>query len=495
MSRRTRHVPGIRTRLILMSASIILLLLVSLSASLFLTFRIASIYDTMADYQLLASRIYLQLSDTAAVLEDYLETKDPAYLDSFNKTYPGLLRDAIEYEEIARDDDQRRTVIDFRYMVQTYIESANAAVAFSREDRLPESNQAFFEARRVQSLINSYLPKIFDVQTSDVRRIDHMGRVALRRSLFISGIITALIILISIIVTSQVIPSIAHPVSKLVSVAGSVAVGEWDARVEPIDERTEMRILGTAFNGMLDKIQEQMGEIQAARERDKERFNETLDAHRTESLLKIAQLKTLQARINPHFLFNTLNIITQSAYMENSSKTAEITEAFASLMRFNLEHFDGEVTLEEEFENLNDYLFLQRIRFGERITIRLELDDAVRNERLPGLVLQPLVENSISHGMSDIVDGGCIDVTAKLFGDHYTLTVSDNGLGMSADSLNKARRYAEGDFPESYGSHIGVRNVFERLYLYSDGMADIMVDSVRGKGTDISMSMPLGGIE
>lgn len=482
----------IRSRLILMSGTILFLLFISLTATIYQSVKVIAIYDSMADYQQLSSSIFMRLADTSEALQKYLETRAPSDLDAYNKTYPQFLHDAFKYEEIERDHAGERTIVDFRYMVQSYLEAANRAVAYTGNNDLENSNKAYFEARKIQSLINGYLSKIFIVQSIDVARIDSAGKIAQRQSLMITAVVSLLIASISVLLTWQISLSITRPVSKLVSAAGDVSQGDWSTRVVPIKARNEMRLLGSAFNEMLDKIQEQMEQLHKAREREQVDLRENLERHKTESLLKEAQLKTLQARINPHFLFNTLNIIIQSAYLEDSRKTAEITEAFASLMRFNLEHFDGVVSLKEEFENLTDYIFLQRIRFENRIVISCVLDNDLEQEKLPGLLLQPLVENAISHGMGEITRAGQIHVSATSQGDHFTLVVKDNGIGMTAESLETARKYAGGDFPREYGNNIGIRNVFERVLLYTDGNAQIELESERGRGTDISITLPRG---
>ncbi len=432
----------------------------------------------------------MRLADTSEALQKYLETRSPSDLDTYNKTYPQLLRNAFKYEEIERDHAGERTVVDFRYMVQSYLEEANKAVAYAGNNDLENSNKAYFEARKIQSLINGYLSKIFIVLSVDMARIDGAGKVAQRQSVIVTAVVSLLIAIISVLLTWQISSSITRPVAKLVAASGDVSQGDWSTRVVPIKARNEMRLLGSAFNEMLDKIQVQMEQLHKAREREQVDLRENLERHRTESLLKEAQLKTLQARIHPHFLFNTLNIIIQSAYLEDSRKTAEITEAFASLMRFNLEHFDGVVRLKEEFENLTDYIFLQRIRFENRIVISCVLDDELEQEKLPGLLLQPLVENAISHGMGEIARAGQIHISAISQGDHYTLVVKDNGIGMTSESLEIARKYAEGDFPREYGNNIGIRNVLERVLLYSDGNAQIELESERGRGTEISITLP-----
>jgi len=473
-----------------MSGSILFLLFISLTAAIFQSARVIAIYDSMADYQQLSSRIFVRLLDTSEALQKYLQTREPADLDKYNKTYPQLLRDAFKYEEIERDHEGERIVIDFRFMVQSYLEEANKAIVYSRSNDLENSNKAYYEARKIQSLINDYLSKIFMVQSADVARIDRAGKIAQKQSIMLTAALSLLIVIISVTLTLQISSSITRPVAKLVSAAGAVSSGDWSTRVTPIKVNNEMRLLGKAFNGMLDKIQEQMDQLNQAREREKEDLRENMERHRTESLLKEAQLKTLQARINPHFLFNTLNIIIQSAYLEDSRKTAEITESFASLMRFNLEHFDGVVTLKQEFLNLEDYIFLQNIRFDNRIVISCILEKELEEEKIPGLLLQPLVENSITHGMGDITRAGKVQVSAVSLGDHYMLTVKDNGIGMSPESLEAALRYARGVFPMEYGSDIGLRNVLERVQLYSDGNAEIEVISRRGEGTEIIIILP-----
>jgi signal transduction histidine kinase len=152
-----------------------------------------------------------------------------------------------------------------------------------------------------------------------------------------------------------------------------------------------------------------------------------------ESLLTEARLSALRAQLHPHFLFNALNTI--SAYVETDPRLARaMLGNLGDLLRFSLDSEDRpEVSLAQEIEALNHYLAIQCARFAERLRVHVDIPPPLLDARVPGLVLQPLVENAITHGLCDLPGVGEIQVSARASGNNLTLTVRDNGIGLPAD--------------------------------------------------------------
>jgi len=197
------------------------------------------------------------------------------------------------------------------------------------------------------------------------------------------------------------------------------------------------------------------------------------------------ELKALQAQINPHFLFNTINTI--SAYIRtDAEKARHLLRQFAGFYRRTLEHGDRPITLGLELEFLKQYFELEKARFGEQVNLLVEIDPAAMDLPMPSFMLQPLVENSIEHGMKD--DGSILNVQVSVepFEDEETwlVTVSDDGVGMTEEE--KPDDFIAYEKPKAGGLGIALTNVSDRLRGFYGFETGLMIDSDLGVGTEVS---------
>ena len=194
------------------------------------------------------------------------------------------------------------------------------------------------------------------------------------------------------------------------------------------------------------------------------------------------ELKALQAQINPHFLFNTINTI--SAYIRtDAEKARHLLRQFAGFYRRTLEHGDRPITLGLELEFLKQYFELEKARFGEQVNLILDIDTQAFDLPMPSFMLQPLVENSIAHGMRD--DGSPLEVRVSVEPvkdtETWLVTVSDNGVGMSEETLEAV--FEKGS---STGLGVALGNVSDRLRGFYELDSGLMVESTKGVGTEVS---------
>lgn len=212
--------------------------------------------------------------------------------------------------------------------------------------------------------------------------------------------------------------------------------------------------------------------------------------HQLEQALKDAELKALQSQVNPHFLFNSLNTVARLALLEGAANTEKMVRALARLMRYSLYQVKGTVSLAEEIAAVRDYLFVQETRFSDRLRSRVEVAEAAMQARLPCMVLQPLVENAIVHGLEPKQEGGEIVVSASLVGDQVRVEIKDDGVGIPPE-VKKAifdlevRRSGKGQV-----SGLGIVNVYRRLQHHFGNNCALDVASIPGKGTCVRMTFP-----
>lgn len=203
-----------------------------------------------------------------------------------------------------------------------------------------------------------------------------------------------------------------------------------------------------------------------------------LSHHELRGTTARAQMKALQAQINPHFLFNTLNVLA-SLIHTNPAKAERVTEELAEIFRYALESTRMEwVKLEDELHFLESYLEIEKARFEERLVFRFDVDPKAGSLLVPAMILQPLVENAVIHGISPKVEGGEVRVAARIEGERLIVTVEDTGAGMR----NRSRQG---------GTGIGLSNVRERLnHLYGDESV-LQIEDLVPAGTRVSLALPL----
>ena len=215
-----------------------------------------------------------------------------------------------------------------------------------------------------------------------------------------------------------------------------------------------------------------------------------------ERLLLQARLDALQSQINPHFLFNTLNSIS-SLVRVRPEQARELIVKLANILRSLLRKHDAFVLFREEMEFIDNYLDIEVARFGqEKLQVMKDLDSQTLDVIVPSMVLQPIVENAIKHGLSPKIEGGKITVRSRLQPEHrLRIDIEDDGVGMAAMNgrFGDRRRYTrdDADAAEPYTEGIGMHNVAERLRVLYGANAHMTVQSSPGKGTRISIELPL----
>jgi two-component system LytT family sensor kinase len=199
-----------------------------------------------------------------------------------------------------------------------------------------------------------------------------------------------------------------------------------------------------------------------------------------ERLLLQARMEALQSQINPHFLFNTLNSIT-SLVRRNPDSAREMIVKLGNILRRLLRKGDSFVPLREEIEFLDDYLDIEVARFGaDKLVVVKELDPASLDHLVPSMILQPVVENAVKHGLSNKVEGGSIFIRSRCVDTRMLIEVEDDGVGISVAGASA-----------SAGTGIGMVNVSERLQVVYGDAAEITIESQPGRGTLVRLMLPV----
>ena len=220
---------------------------------------------------------------------------------------------------------------------------------------------------------------------------------------------------------------------------------------------------------------------------------EKLENSEMEKRLNANRLELLKSQINPHFLFNTLNMIGSMADLEDAPTTEKMTQSLAQLFRYNLNTREQIVPIEMELRIAESYMYLQKMRFGSRIQYQVIAPEDISRIRIPSFTMQPLVENAIVHGLSKKEQGGTVSVTVieDPTTELVTLRIKDDGLGIAEErlsALNARMHNPEENKTARIG--IGLGNIYRRIRtLYPEG-GDLSIDAKEGAGTCITLTIP-----
>ncbi|MDD6236542.1 MAG: sensor histidine kinase [Clostridiales bacterium] len=201
-----------------------------------------------------------------------------------------------------------------------------------------------------------------------------------------------------------------------------------------------------------------------------------------------SELKALQAQINPHFLYNTLDSIIWMAEAGNTDEVVEMTSALANLFRTSISKGDEIIPIQVEIDNITSYLTIQKMRYQDKLTYHIDVDDNIKKYKILKVVLQPLVENAILHGVKSKTTNGLIEIGAFETEDAVVFTVTDHGEGMTEEQLKNI--FAPKKNTVSRGSGIGVNNVNERIKLYFGEQYGLQFFSRYGEGTTVHVVIP-----
>lgn len=280
------------------------------------------------------------------------------------------------------------------------------------------------------------------------------------------------LLLLLVIILSYYIPrSITMPITRISRVTNQVAKGNLSVRAAA-ESGAEARMLSDSLNAMIDKI------------------NELLDQVTTEQIrLRKAEFELLQAQINPHFLYNTLDTIVWLAEAGDQKRVVSMVGNLSDFFRTSLNQGKDIISIREELAHVRSYLEIQQVRYQDILRYEITVPEDLYEYKIPKITIQPLVENALYHGIKNKRGQGTITITGKSKENGFVLYVRDNGIGMTQERLNEVRA---GIQKLSYtGKEIyGLYNVNERIRLNFGETYGISIESTYGEGTCVSISLP-----
>ena len=438
------------------------------------------------------------LTDVHNYVYEYLNTKSSDSLENYYRSEQKYLTMIDSLKGDITDNEMILMQKNIKSMSKTYLEVIDSTVKAKRGRNIKKYKENYEYATKLYDYINTYINSLNNELFKYNSNNYELLYMSLRYLEIISSIVLIVISIFNLALIVIVTRSITEPLIGLAQAANEVAAGNFEVDLVPVQSNDEVGTVTIAFNTMTANIQQYIIKIKESMELESKMMEKEL---MMTNHLKDAQLKYLQAQINPHFLFNTLNAGAQLAMMEGADKTCLFIENMASFFRYNMKNIDKEVSIRDEINLVDSYIYILNVRFSGKIHFYKEIEESLLDIRVPSMILQPIVENAVNYGIRDIDYKGLILLEVKEEGALINMSITDNGTGIEKDTIERIMKLKTGDRENFTNKNIskdsngiGLGNVINRLRLYY-GIDDIFEIQSEGKnkGTRVIIHIPAVG--
>lgn len=377
-----------------------------------------------------------------------------------------------ELEKNANSEDDRYLIGVARNTLETiesYVDKIGDNIANGRP--VHDNEKILGEISSVSSLLYDVIQKFVAAETE----IAHLQNARIQRSMDLMVILQVVLFTATLAFLfrnyRQLNRSINDPIYRLKTMASRIAQGDLAIRVEK-PEISELDELTVSLNTMAGKLVELIEQ----------------NIQKQQNLQK-AEMKALQAQITPHFMYNTLDTILSLAEDGQNGNVVTTTLALSNFFRLSLNKGRDWVSVAEEKSHVESYLAIQKMRYGAILEYEIDIAEDILQESMLKILLQPLVENAIYHGIKQTRRGGLIKLKGGLQGEYLVFTVEDNGLGMERKELEKLRQNLSLYDVSNPAMGFGLYNVFKRIQLYYEIDNGLMVESEYNKGSKVTLRL------
>ncbi|MDF2608817.1 MAG: hypothetical protein K0R92_291 [Lachnospiraceae bacterium] len=439
--------------------------------------------------------IYNELDQIQLNLEDYLSTRSSQSLEAFYDNSNSITRNNTILKEDSGYTVRGIKIKNLTGMIDHYLRLLDETVVAKRNRQIDKYATGYQNAIKEYTYIGNYIEEIMSTDLSDsAQKYQEIQREIDKSAVLNYFMFAVTIILITVIIFLFSI-EITKPIKKLATYAKEISNGNFEVKVANDQTSSEFSILFDTFKMMTISIKEYVNELKEKQRLERTLIEEKVDNLKMKSALHEAELLALQSQVNPHFIFNSINIGAKVAMLQGDEVTCNYLENFAEIFRYNLKGLDYNATLEEEINNVLAYMNLLTTRFGEMIDFRLDVteDKEIKEFILPRMTLQPLVENAYIHGISKSEDGGIIELKVRKEESRVFVIITNTGDAIPEDMiqliLNRKLKKEKNGAYKGHTTGIGIDNVLNRLRLFFDDRNIMDINCKDGK-TSFILSLP-----
>lgn len=429
--------------------------------------------------------IQSNLNELQAPLEKYLTDRSSSALARLLFLVE-TIREKIPPARPISSDDNYLMKREIYFLIDAYLAQVNQIIELKRGRKVIEYIGSYDDLNKLYNHISAEIDRVslhgFRVQLEQYRSFLGLFRRIQYQNLLLILVATAFAYALLI----QMVNRITTPMLRLSRMAGQLSRGNFDVADLHIASINEVNQVSAAFNQMKNSIHHYISELTNQKEMEQQIMKERLRNLKMEQLLKRMELYTMQAQMNPHFLFNTLNTGVQLAIVEEADRTADFMEHLAALFRHNIREKKFFVPLRHEIEGLTSYYAILKIRFPKSLRLVLDIDESLLDAYVcPAMILQPLVENSVIHAFGDSGKVGTVTVSVHLDDPVLVISVSDDGVGMPPKLVEELLSPHSHDH-QSGAKVMGLENVIQRCRFFYPNQQDVVaIAAAPGDGTEI----------
>lgn len=459
-----------------------LLIIMSLTAVLIIT-ALAIILSAI-------NRQYARALSCANTAADFnQEFKSALDLDMYNHVIKPRSETSEEDLPMAELDDAEQVLIrlqtettlpDNRWRVKSMLDMCRNLRMYMTEIAHTESydlRMALLERNirgetGLTALIEKYMHDFLSDEVRELARLRGLINRQTTMLIILSVVVMAGLFLVMLLYAMRVSRQITAPIQSLSRKAEQFGADDFTGTPVETDIE-ELRTLDTNF----DKMASRIGSLMEKQRQDQQSL------HR-------AELELLQAQINPHFLYNTLDSIAILAESQREEDVIDMVNSLSTFFRNSLNRGEDIISLRSELNQAKSYLEIQQIRYSDIMTYTISVPEDIQDCQVPKLILQPLIENALYHGIKNRRGRGAIEITGEAEGDLLRLRVRDNGAGMGKEQLAQL----QSGVYEEHHSGLGLKNVHQRIRLYCGEPYGLSFESEPGQGTAVTVTLPRAGV-
>ncbi|SHJ94467.1 sensor histidine kinase [Tepidibacter formicigenes] len=438
------------------------------SYSIYIIYDVSKEYNNLIENIFILNKIQVHIIESKKNLDKFLLTRSRDYIDEIYYSIDDTKFSVYKFQNkrISEQNYMRcKDLYNMIYNYENYCEDTfRIALSSYDESYMKNYNNANKVYGYILKVIGEINNNLFEDAFINYNNILKYNQNLIKVLLFMVIFISSTSLIFTYVFSMKIVKSI----NSLTKGAKQVASGNFNIEKININSNDEVGILSKAFNKMVENIKNLLEEIKKKTELEKE-----------------AHFLALQSQINPHFLFNTLNVIAKTSLIEGADKTCDLIESLSDILRYNLRKIDSSVQLKEEIRNLKEYIHIQKTRFLDRVEFIEEIDESILGYKIPSLTIQPIVENSFMHGLEGKEDKGIIKLIAKDEKEYIHIKVIDNGKGFDLDYKNKPIK-------KGHTTGIGLNNIKERLNIFFKGKSEIYIKNL-DEGCLVGIKIPKVG--
>lgn len=455
---------SLKRQIVLVLTSITVIILI-INLSLFFTFnRQIGNFDDVYSSNEFNTAFSSTVDNVQFSMKEYMLTKDTAALSDYY-IYTEELRSLCENMHYSIEDKDilmmQHDVVELTY---EYLTITEEAMQNKRGRNVIKYRGSYEDATKIFGYLKDYIYSLNTMQFTQNTDSYSVLRYNMQRLEIVCITILILVTGVEYLITSYMVNRITTPLVEITDKAKEVSEGNLDVEFTYQDRHDEIGVLASAFSAMITNIKQHMVKEKKAIEEKRDIREREL---RMQAKVKDAELRYYQAQMDPHFLFNTLNAGMQLAMLEGAPRTSEYVGNVAQFFRYNLKKDNGITTLADEIRLVDYYMSILDVRFGGDIKLHKEIDESLCEIEMPKMILQPIVENAVNHGLRDMEDGGQMYLSVyKKDGDVY-ISVADNGKGMTSETIKEvmAGTYTRKKNSDS-SNGVGLKNIMSRLDMF-----------------------------